>query len=157
MKSKDISLAAVFAAMYASLVYLFAPISFSALQFRVAGILRPAIAKKWTLAIGYAVGVFVGNIFSPYVGFHELVFMPLMSLIAGLCGYAAGLRFDKSYFVTGFVIATIISASVSWMLDQLLGLPMWATMPYLFASEQIVCLTGAVFFRLIDKRFRWWQ
>jgi len=155
-KSRDLSLIAIFASLYASLVYLFAPISFHALQFRIAGILRPSIAKKWVLAIGYAIGAAVGNLFSPYTSLYELVFMPLMSFIAGICGYTVSKRFGHNYFVAGAVIATIISASVSWMLNQLLNLPILATLPYLFLSEQTVCLIGASLFKLIESRFRWW-
>ena len=156
IKTKDIALTAVFAALYAALVYVFTPISFLALQFRVAGVLRPGIARKWRLAIGYAIGVVVGNLFSPF-GVYDLLFMPVMSLAAGLLGYLAAKPFKNNYFVTGAVIATIISLSVSWMLNQVLGLPIIATLPYLFISEQIICLIGAVIFRLIETRFKWWQ
>ncbi len=156
MNSKDLTLIAVFAALYAVLVYLFSPISFYALQFRVAGILRPGIAKKWVLAIGYGIGVAVGNIFSPFAGPYELVFMPLMSFVAGAAGYLAAKPFRNNYFVAGVVIATIIPASVSWMLSQLFNLPILATFTYLFVSEQIICVLGASLFKLIEPRFRWW-
>lgn len=156
VKSKDLSLVAVFAALYVVLVYIFAPISFFALQFRVAGALRPAIARKWILAIGYAIGVVVGNLFSPFPGIYELLFMPAMSLIAGIAGYALARRFKGSYFVSGAVIATIISLSVSWMLLQLFDLPILATLPYLFISEQIVCFIGSGVFIAIETRIKWW-
>lgn len=156
IKSKDLSLAAIFASLYALLVYFFAPISFYALQFRIAGILRPGIAKKWLLAIGYSIGVVVGNLFSPFAGLYELIFMPLMSFLASLLGYLVAKKFDHNYFIAGCVIATIIAISVSWMLNQLFSLPMLATLPYLFVSEQIVCLIGAFMFKLIEIRFKWW-
>jgi len=156
VSSRDLSLAAVFAALYAVLVYFFAPISFQALQFRVAGVLRPGIARKWMLAVGYAVGVVVGNIFSPFSGPYELVFMPVMSFLAGALGYLVAKPFRSDYFIAGFVIATIVSVSVSWMLGQLFNLPMLVTLPYLFLSEQIVCFMGALLFKLIETRFKWW-
>ncbi|MGB9693498.1 MAG: QueT transporter family protein [Fervidobacterium sp.] len=156
MKSRDLSMVAIFAALYAALVYLFAPISFYALQFRVSGVLRPAIAKKWFLAIGYAIGVVVGNLFSPFAGPYELIFMPIMSLIAGALGYLTAKKFKNSYFVTGAVIATIISISVSWILSQLFNLSMLVTLPYLFISEHVVCFIGAFIFKLVEKRFKWW-
>jgi len=134
----------------------FAPISFYALQFRLAGVLRPAIARKWTLAIGYAIGVVVANVLSPF-GAYDLLFMPIMSLLAGLIGYAAAKSFKHNYFVTGIIIATIIPVSVSWMLNQVLNLPIIATLPYLFISEQIVCMIGASIFKLIETRLKWWQ
>jgi uncharacterized membrane protein len=156
INSKDISLIAIFSSLYALLVYLFAPISFYALQFRIAGVLRPGIAKKRLLSVGYAIGVIIGNFFSPFAGPYELVFMPIMSFLAGVLGYQIAKKFNNSYFIAGFVIATIISISVSWMLNQLFGLPMLATLPYLFISEQTVCLIGATLFRLIEMRFKWW-
>lgn len=156
MKSRDLALVAVFAALYAMLVYIFSPISFYALQFRIAGILRPSIARKWVLAVGYGVGVAVANIFSPFTGPYELVFMPVMSFVAGIAGYLAAKPFKSNYFIAGAVIATIISMSVSWMLNQLFALPMVATFPYLFISEQAICFLGASVFKLIDRRFKWW-
>jgi uncharacterized membrane protein len=157
MTTRDLALITVFAPLYAALVCIFAPISFFELQFRVAGVLRPGIAKKWVLAIGYALGVVIGNLFSPFVGVYELLFMPVMSLVAGMLGYFAAKKFGNSYFVCGAVIATIISLSVSWMLLQLFELPILATLPYLFVSEQIVCLLGSVVFKAIETRVRWWQ
>lgn len=157
IETKDVALVSIFASLYAVLVYFFAPLSFYALQFRVAGVLRPAIAKKWVLSIGYAVGVIVGNLFSPFPGPYELVFMPLVSLAAGIIGFVVAKRFRKSYFVEGAIIAVIVPVGVSWMLNQLFGLPLLATFPYLLVSEQIVCLMGAFVFKLIELRFKWWE
>jgi len=156
MNTRDISLVAIFAALYAALVYVFAPISFLVLQFRVAGVLRPAIAKKWILAIGYALGVVIGNISSPNIGPWELLFMPMMSLFAGLLGHVLARRFSHNYFICGAVIATIIPLSVSWMLLQF-GLPFLTTFPYLLISEQAVCLIGSVMFKVLGTRFKWWE
>lgn len=146
----------IFAALYAVLVYFFAPISFYALQFRVAGALRPAIARKWILAIGYAIGVVVSNLFSPFVGIHEVLFMPTMSFVAGILGYALARIFNGNYFICGAVIATTIALSVSWMLFQLFNLPILATLPFLFISEQMVCFIGAGIFKIIETRIKWW-
>jgi uncharacterized membrane protein len=157
VKSKDLALVTIFASLYAALVYLFAPISFYALQFRVAGILRPAIAKKWILAIGYAIGVIVGNFFSPFTGPYELILMPFMSFFAGIIGFGVTKIFKGDYFVAGAIIAIIIPLSVSWMLNQLQGLPIIETLPYLLASEQIICFLGACVFKLIETRFKWWE
>jgi uncharacterized membrane protein len=157
IKTKDVALASIFASLYAVLVYFFAPLSFYALQFRVAGVLRPAIAKKWILSIGYAVGVVVGNLFSPFPGPYELVFMPLVSLAAGIIGFVVAKRFNKNYFIEGAIIAIIVPIGVSWMLNQLFNLPWMATFPYLLISEQLVCLMGAFVFKMIELRFKWWE
>lgn len=157
IKTKDVALASIFASLYAVLVYFFAPLSFYALQFRVAGVLRPAIAKKWILSIGYAIGVVVGNLFSPFPGPYELVFMPLVSLAAGIIGFVVAKRFNKNYFIEGAIIAIIVPIGVSWMLNQLFDLPWMTTFPYLLISEQLVCLMGAFIFKMIELRFKWWE
>ncbi|MHC4891181.1 MAG: QueT transporter family protein [Planctomycetota bacterium] len=157
IKTEDVALISIFAALYAAITIILAPISFLDLQFRVSGILRPAIAKKWVLSIGYGIGVVVANLVSPFAGPHELVFMPIASLIAGLAGFIVAKRFNGNYFVAGAVIATIIPIAVYWMLNQLFGLPFIPTFPYLLISEQIICLAGAFVFRLIDTRYKWWN
>ena len=156
ISTKDLALTIVFASLYAALVYINIPLSYSSFQFRIAGVLRPAIGKKWILAFGYAIGVVAANVFSPF-GAFDLVFMPIVSLIAGIAGYLVAKKFDGNYFVTGAIIALIVPLSVSWMLLQTQGVPMIATFPYLFAAEQIVCLIGALIFKAIDLRFKWWK
>ena len=146
----------MFAALYAALVYVFAPISFMALQFRVAGVIRPAIAKKWILAIGYGIGAVVGNLFSPFAGPWDLVFMPVMSVVAGLLGYVVSKKFGQNYFVCGIVISTVIPLSLAFMLTQF-GEPFLVTLPYLLIADQIVCLIGSVIFKLVEGRYKWWE
>jgi uncharacterized membrane protein len=71
VNTKDLFLMTLYAALYAVLVVFFQPISFSVLQFKVAGILRPGIAKEKELALAYALGVVVANIYSPFTGPYE--------------------------------------------------------------------------------------
>ncbi len=153
---KDLALVSIFAALYATLVYAFAGFSFLPSQFRIAGALRPGIARKWVLAFGYGLGAVVGNVFTPYTGPWDMVFMPIMSVVSGLAGYLIAKLFGRSYFVAGVVIATIIPVSLSFMFSQF-GSPMVATLPLLIVGEQIVCLLGALVFKAIDVRFHWWR
>ncbi len=157
IKTKDLALTTIFAALYAALVYVTIPISFGVAQFRIAGALRPGIAKKWILAVGYGVGVLVANFFSPYAGPLDLVFMPIMSVVAGFAGYLVAKRFGQNYFVSGAVTAAIIAVSLSFMFEQLGIAPMLVALLPLFVVEQAVCLIGAFIFQLIGKRFKWWQ
>jgi len=157
MKTKDLALIAIFAALYAALVVFFQPISFYAVQFRVAGILRPGIARKRELALAYGLGTVVANVFSPFGGVYELLFMPVMSLLAGLVGYEAAKRTNHNYFVCGGVIAVIIPLSVAWMLYKLFNLPLVATLPGLLLSEQVINLLGSILFKMVEARYRWWE
>ena len=153
---KDLALMSIFAALYAALVYAFAGLSFLPSQFRIAGALRPGIAKKWILAFGYGLGAVVGNIFSPFTGPWDMIFMPAMSVIAGIAGYLIAKPFGSNYFLAGAVIATIVPVSLSFMFSQF-GSPILATLPLLIVGEQTVCLLGAVVFKAVDARFKWWN
>jgi uncharacterized membrane protein len=156
--TKDVALITTWAALYAAMVYVFAPISFEALQFRLADILPPSIAKKWKLAFGYAIGCVVANIISPFVGLWELIFMPAMSFVAGILGYLAAKLSNKyDYYICGIVHAVVISLSVAFMLYQLFELPMLVTLPALFVSELILGLAGATLFKAIERRWVWWR
>jgi uncharacterized membrane protein len=157
LKTKDLSLITIYAALYAVLVIFFQPLSFYALQFRIAGILRPSIAKKKELAVAYALGTVVANVFSPFAGIYELVFMPVMSLLSGLVGYEVAKKLNKSYYACGMVIGIIIPLSVAWMLYQLFNVGLIVTLPGLIVSEQAINLLGSTIFRLIEQRYIWWE
>jgi uncharacterized membrane protein len=157
MKTKELSLMAIYAALYAAMVVVFQPISFSAMQFRLAGVLRPGIARKRDLAVAYALGTVVANIFSPYAGIYELLFMPVMSFVAGFTGYYVAQQFKGNYYVCGVVIALIIPASVAFMLYQLFNTPMIVTLPGLIIAEQVINLLGATIFKMIEPRYKWWE
>lgn len=155
MNTRDLSLVAVYAALYASLVIVFSPISFGVLQFRLAGVIRPGIARMRILAFGYALGVIVGNLMSPFTGIYELLFMPSASLVAGLIGYEAAKRLGGSYWTCGLIIALIIPICVSWMLLQLFGLPVGLTLPGLMVSELVINILGAGIFTVLERRTKW--
>jgi uncharacterized membrane protein len=138
-------------------VIFFQPLSFYALQFRIAGILRPSIAKKKELAVAYALGTVVANVFSPFSGVYELVFMPVMSLLSGLLGYEVAKKLNESYYACGMVIGIIIPLSVAWMLYQLFNVDLIVTLPGLIVSEQAINLLGSTIFRLIEQRYIWWE
>jgi uncharacterized membrane protein len=156
MNTKDLALTIIFAALYAVLVVIFTPIAFGVAQFRIAGALRPAIAKKWILSIGYGLGALIGNFFSPFAGPWDLVFMPIMSVIAGLAGFFVAKKFKQNYFVSGTVTAVIIALSLSLMFEQLGISPFFVALPMLLVTDLAACLIGAFLFMLIDKRFKWW-
>jgi len=153
ISTRDMALMSIFGALYAILVWVLQPISFWQFQFRVAESLKPSVAKKWTLAFGFALGNFLGNLTSPFAGVHELVFMPLMNIVGGLIAWRLSF---KNYFLAGLIYATIIALSVSWMLNQLFGIPYIILIPSLIVSEQVAMFLGSIVFLSIEKRWRWY-
>jgi len=155
--TRALSQIAVFASLYTVLVWLLPGLSFAAVQFRIAEGLKPAIAKKWTLAFAFALGNFLGNLISPFAGIYELGFMPMMNIVGGLLAYGVARAFKRNYLVAGIVYAAVIGLSVSWMLHVLFNLPLEALVPLLIASEEAVMIIGAVLFYLVEKRWKWYQ
>jgi uncharacterized membrane protein len=155
--TRTLSQIAVFASLYTVLVWLLPGLSFAAVQFRIAEGLKPAIAKRWTLAFAFALGNFLGNLISPFAGIYELGFMPLMNIVGGLLAYGVARAFKRNYLVAGLVYAAVIGLSVSWMLHILFNIPLEALVPLLIASEETVMIIGAVLFYLVEKRWKWYQ
>ena len=155
--TRALSQIAVFASLYAVLVWLLPGLSFAAVQFRIAEGLKPAIAKRWTLAFAFALGNFLGNLISPFAGIYELGFMPLMNIVGGLLAYGVARAFRRNYLVAGLVYAAVIGLSVSWMLHVLFNIPLQVLVPLLIASEETVMIIGAILFYLVEKRWKWYE
>jgi len=155
--TRALSQIAVFASLYTVLVWLLPGLSFAAVQFRIAEGLKPAIAKRWTLAFAFALGNFLGNLISPFAGIYELGFMPLMNIVGGLLAYGVARAFRRNYLAAGLIYAAVIGLSVSWMLHVLFNIPLEALVPLLIASEEAVMIIGAVLFYLVEKRWKWYQ
>ena len=155
--TRALSQIAVFASLYTVLVWLLPGLSFAAVQFRIAEGLKPAIAKRWTLAFSFALGNFLGNLVSPFAGIYELGFMPLMNIVGGLLAFGVARAFKRNYLVAGLVYAAVIGLSVSWMLHVLFNISLEALVPLLIASEEAVMIIGAAVFYLVERRWKWYQ
>jgi uncharacterized membrane protein len=84
MDTRDLSLAVLFAALYAVLVIVLAPISFGPVQLRVADVLIP-LAALFGLPVvaGVTVGCFIGNAYFA-LGTVDVVAGPIANFIAAL-------------------------------------------------------------------------
>ena len=154
LKVKDLALVTIFASAYAVLTWIFAPISFWQIQFRVSEVLKPAIAKKKVLCAAFMIGNFLANLMSPFADIFELVFMPIIGNL--LVGYLAHKLSRGNYIVSGFIFASGVALCVSWMLEQLFSLPMLITLPMLWISEQVAMLLGSIVWDLVEKQWRWY-
>ncbi|HYB92622.1 MAG TPA: QueT transporter family protein [archaeon] len=82
MDEKKIALSATFATLYAVAVIVFAVVSFSIIQMRIADCLIPLSAVfGWPAIFGVTIGCFVGNAYAP-VGWADYFLGPLANFIA---------------------------------------------------------------------------
>ncbi|KYH42442.1 MAG: hypothetical protein AYL33_002560 [Candidatus Bathyarchaeota archaeon B63] len=136
MKPRDISLAAVFAALYAVLVVSLAPVSFGPVQLRIADCLLPLAAIfGWPVIFGATVGCLIGNFAGGIIAFGaanpiDVVFGSIANLIATYVIYALRRRRLLGCILASVIIGLIVGGYL-WLFVPPpdiagLALPAWA-------------------------------
>lgn len=138
MKTRDITTVAVIAALYAALTILVSPIAYGMLQFRVSELLKPLALKGRLYILALTLGLFLANLFSPFLGTLELLLMPLACLVGGEITY----RLRKWPVLALTIYSAVITGAVAAMLHVVAGLPFWVTAGFVFIPEFILIQTG---------------
>jgi len=167
MNTREISVAAVTAALYATLVIALAPISYGPVQLRVADCLIPLSALLgWPVAVGVALGAFVGNFYF-FLGPADVVFGALANLLAGLLIWKMRGRLIVGCVGAAVVIGGIVGGYL-WTFfspPDIFGvtLPVWLAMIVSITLSSLIAvavlgyglvraLEAAGFRRLIESR-----
>jgi uncharacterized membrane protein len=151
MKSNDLVLAAFMAALYVGLIELFHPISFQAIQVRVANALIGTVPiLGWPAIIGITLGVLIGNITSP------LGLIDLISAIPTFIGLYIIYRLRSTSVLLGLTIYTVIlSLWVGFMLWYVLNLPYIITVAYLLIGIGISTIfLGYILYKALRRVMR---
>ena len=133
MDTRDLSLTAILAGLYAILVVVLAPISFGPVQLRVADCLIPLAALfGWPVVAGVTVGCFLGNAYY-WLGPYDVVFGPIANLIAASAILLLRKRRLLACVVGALPIGVIVGGGYLWLFfpppDVFgLNLPEWAAM-----------------------------
>jgi uncharacterized membrane protein len=122
--SFELTLAAVFAALYAVSVVVLEPVSFQVFQVRVADALLPlCMLFGWPAILGLTLGTIVANLFGG-LGPIDIVGGGFANLIAGYVAWRISLNKGKSWLFLGVVSQVIIvTAMVGTYLSYLFGMP----------------------------------
>ena len=148
--SIQVALIAMTAALYIALGYIFQPISFLGLQFRVAElIVGMCILFPFEGLIGNVIGVFFVNLSSP------LGPIDLISCIVNIPAlYCIVFLREKNYlkYLGGIAYAIIISIYVAIVLNFAYGLPIWLMFIQVLISEIILATLGILLFDIIKLR-----
>jgi uncharacterized membrane protein len=148
-KSLTVALIGITAALYTTLGYIFQPISYLGIQFRVAElIVGMCILFPVEGLIGKVLGVFFVNLTSP-LGLIDLnscwVNVPALLCII----YFKDKRILK--YLGGFLYAIIISFYVAVILYIVLLLPLWLMFIQVLIAEVILATLGIILFETIKK------
>jgi uncharacterized membrane protein len=132
--TREISLSAVIAALYAALVIVLAPVSFGPIQLRVADCLIPLSAiLGWPAILGVSLGAFIGNAyFMHFTGPIDVVFGAVANLIAGAVIFQLRRRLLPGCVAGSFTIGVIVGGYL-WIYfppPDIMGLnlPVWLAM-----------------------------
>ena len=146
-----VAIAAITAALYIALGYIFQAISFLGLQFRVAEILvGMCILFPWAGLVGNVIGVFFVNLTSP------LGLIDLLSCFVNIPALGCIILF-RNWKVLKYLGATlyaiIISIYVATLLNLTFGLPFWLMFVQVFIAEEILAVIGVIIFSIIRRAF----
>jgi uncharacterized membrane protein len=160
IRTKDIAIIAIYAALYATLVVVLGPLSYGPIQIRIADSLL-AVVPLLGLAgvLGHTLGVFVGNVFSIAGPIDLLNTIP--SFAMSFAVYYCYKRTKNDYTVIGTCVAysAVLGMTVGWMLSSLYRLPLLLTISYVAIGTTIATVPiGWPIFKALRRTgiFRKW-
>jgi len=137
INAKVMSTGLIYAALYAALTIGLSPISYGAIQVRLADVLVAAVPLfGWAGVLGQGLGVFIANIPSPLGWIDMLNAIP--SAVMALAMVQLYKRCDNrswTVIVGAIAYSAVIAVSVGYMLSTVYGLPEWITSIYVFIGN----------------------
>lgn len=157
MKTKEISLIAVIAALYAAMVIVLAPISFGPVQLRLADVLIPLAAILGIPAVyGVSLGAFVANAYW-FMSPIDVVFGALANLVAGYIIYKYKDNLVPASAIASAVIGIMVGGYL-WIFfppPSILGLqlPAWLGMIISVSLSSLVTIAvlGVALVKLLQQ------
>lgn len=154
LKTKSLVINAVVAALYVAITGILAPISFGALQFRVAEIFNHLIVFNRKYLFGIVSGVFISNLFFSTIIGYDLIFGVGHSLLSLLI--ASGLMKKISNIWVKFMINSLIFTALSSLIALELYLafsyPFWFGYLTVGIGELGIMVVGAPIMQYLDKK-----
>jgi len=139
VEARRIGFISIIAASYTVLTLAIAPLSYGPVQFRISEALKALVlVQPWAIP-GIMIGTFIANVFSPYVGPWELIWMPLTDGLGGLLAWWIGRRWP---WVGLALYAVVTSAAVAFMLYVMAGLPFLLTAGIVLIGEAVCIPLG---------------
>jgi uncharacterized membrane protein len=123
METKSIALASLFAALYAVLVLVLAPMSFQLVQVRIADALIPlSIIFGWPSVLGVSIGCIVSNVLSPMPSIiADIMFGSIANFIAGFLAWKVGSLKRQKSAVNEFLGCLAATAVITFVVGTYLA------------------------------------
>jgi len=123
LETKNIALASLFAALYAVLVLVLAPISFQLVQVRVADALVPlSIIFGWPSVVGVTIGCVVSNVISPMPSvIADILFGSIANFIASFLAWKVGGLKSRKSALNEFLGCSVATAVITFVVGTYLA------------------------------------
>jgi uncharacterized membrane protein len=153
IRSTDLALIGVYAALYAALVVVLGGFSYGPIQVRLADSLVAAVPLLGLPGVlGHTLGVFIANMFST-AGLIDLL-NTIPSFAMSFVVYYVYKRTQNDYTVIGTCIAysAVLGITVGWMLSYVFALPLLPTMAYVAVGNIVATvLVGWPLFKVLKR------
>ena len=142
--ARRVAIAGVVGALYVVLSLVVTPVAFGPIQFRIGEALKPLVIKYPAVIPAFGVGTVIINLFSPFAGALELIFMPLVDVTGGVICYfvARSVGGTIGTYLASLIYALWTAAGVGVVLTVVAGLPYLAAFASVAVSEIILLLLG---------------
>jgi uncharacterized membrane protein len=140
--ARRVAIAGIVGALY--VVLSITPFSYGPVQFRIGEALKPLVIKYPVVIPAFGVGTVIINLFSPFAGPLELVFMPLVDVTGGVICYFVAKSIGTTFgtYIASLIYALWTAAGVGVVLTVSAGLPYLPSFASVAVSEIILLLAG---------------
>jgi uncharacterized membrane protein len=155
--ARRVALAGIVGALYVVLSLAFFVIAFGPIQFRLGEALKPLVIRYPATIFAFGAGTILVNVFSPFAGTLELLFMPAVDMAGGFVCWLIARKVPGAVgtYLASFVYAIITAAGVGVVLTVVAGLPYLLAFGSVAVSEIVLLLVGnAVLVERVWKRGR---
>jgi uncharacterized membrane protein len=143
MNTREISLAALIASLYAALVVVLAPVSFGPIQLRVADCIIPLSAVLgWPAVVGVSLGAFLGNAYF-FLGPADVILGSVANLLAAVIIFRLRNRLLPACVAGSFAVGLIVGGYL-WIYfpppDIGVAVPAWTAMIVSITLSSLVAI-----------------
>ncbi len=153
IKTRDLALISLYAALYAALVIVLGGISFGPVNIRIADAMVGAVPLLGIPGVlGHTLGVFVGNLYSPLGPIDLLNTIP--SFAMSFVVYYIYKQTKNDYAVIGGCASysVVLGLTVGWMLSTPFNIPLPLSITYVITGNLVATvLIGWPLFKLLKR------
>jgi len=153
IRTKDLALIAIYAALYAALVIVLGAFSYGPIQIRIADSMVAAVPLLGLPGVlGHTLGVFLSNLYSPLGPIDLLNTIPSFAMSFVVFYIYKKTKKDYTVIATSAAYSVVLGLTVGWMLSAPFNIPLLLSITYVTIGNLIATvLIGWPLFKLLKK------